>query len=168
MPSPRPVKCKYMTRNTRNGRKNEENADSYEGLRRNPYDSITLLSHPSQHYGVTWPISYAVTYFMPTTWKASSALYGIQGVIKASIARRILPEVQALVQKLGRGTVVATGRVEQGMIKVGEEIEIMGLMQGGHPRKCIMNSSILLRPLETWPGNASAEKPKGVFLSCIN
>ncbi|GJY49028.1 elongation factor Tu, mitochondrial-like protein [Tanacetum coccineum] len=29
----------------------------------------------------------------------------------------------------GRGTVVATGRVEQGMIKVGEEIEIMGLMQ---------------------------------------
>ncbi|PWA59257.1 GTP binding Elongation factor Tu family protein [Artemisia annua] len=29
----------------------------------------------------------------------------------------------------GRGT-VATGRVEQGMIKVGEEVEIMGLMQG--------------------------------------
>ncbi|GKE56667.1 nodulation receptor kinase, partial [Tanacetum coccineum] len=29
----------------------------------------------------------------------------------------------------GRGTVVATGRVEQGVIKVGEEIKIMGLMQ---------------------------------------
>lgn len=28
----------------------------------------------------------------------------------------------------GRGT-VATGRVEQGTIKVGEEVEIMGLMQ---------------------------------------
>ncbi|GJV31919.1 reverse transcriptase domain-containing protein [Tanacetum coccineum] len=34
------VKCKYMTRNTGNGRKNEENADSYEGLQRNPYDSV--------------------------------------------------------------------------------------------------------------------------------
>ncbi|KAL8167693.1 hypothetical protein V2J09_009192 [Rumex salicifolius] len=30
----------------------------------------------------------------------------------------------------GRGT-VATGRVEQGTIKVGEEVEILGLMQGG-------------------------------------
>ncbi|KAL4642664.1 hypothetical protein ACB092_02G036800 [Castanea dentata] len=30
----------------------------------------------------------------------------------------------------GRGTVV-TGRVEQGTIKVGEEVEVMGLMQGG-------------------------------------
>ncbi|ESW34385.1 hypothetical protein PHAVU_001G148200 [Phaseolus vulgaris] len=30
----------------------------------------------------------------------------------------------------GRGT-VATGRVEQGIIKVGEEVEVLGLMQGG-------------------------------------
>lgn len=28
----------------------------------------------------------------------------------------------------GRGT-VATGRIEQGVIKVGEDVEIMGLMQ---------------------------------------
>ncbi|GJX31429.1 nuclear pore complex protein NUP98A-like protein [Tanacetum coccineum] len=78
----------------------------------------------------------------------------------------------------GRGTVVATGRVEQGMIKVGEEIEIMGLMQVSFfsdeeettsrpkadalfiPRENL--SALVIRPLETWPGNASAEKPKGV------
>ncbi|GJR06453.1 hypothetical protein Tco_0529437 [Tanacetum coccineum] len=71
------VKCKYVTRNTGKRHKNEENADSYEGLRRNTYDSVTPMSHPSQRYGVTWLISYAVTYFMPTTWKASSALYGV-------------------------------------------------------------------------------------------
>ncbi|GJY42451.1 hypothetical protein Tco_0429721 [Tanacetum coccineum] len=37
------VKCKYenVTRNTGKGRKNEENVDSYEGLRRNTYDSVT-------------------------------------------------------------------------------------------------------------------------------
>ncbi|GKB16121.1 retrovirus-related pol polyprotein from transposon TNT 1-94, partial [Tanacetum coccineum] len=33
------VKCKYVTRNTGKGRKNEENTDSYEGLRRNTNDS---------------------------------------------------------------------------------------------------------------------------------
>ncbi|GJT63936.1 hypothetical protein Tco_1015416 [Tanacetum coccineum] len=35
------VKCKYATRNTGKGRKNEENTDSYEALWRNPYDSVT-------------------------------------------------------------------------------------------------------------------------------
>ncbi|GKC73923.1 hypothetical protein Tco_1119806 [Tanacetum coccineum] len=35
------VKCKYVTRNMGKGRKNEENADSYEGLWRNTYDSVT-------------------------------------------------------------------------------------------------------------------------------
>ncbi|GJY00937.1 reverse transcriptase domain-containing protein [Tanacetum coccineum] len=35
------VKCKYVTRNTRKGSKNEENADSYEGLWHNTYDSVT-------------------------------------------------------------------------------------------------------------------------------
>ncbi|GJX42416.1 retrovirus-related pol polyprotein from transposon TNT 1-94 [Tanacetum coccineum] len=35
------VKCKYVTRNMGNRRKNEENTDSYETLRRNPYDSVT-------------------------------------------------------------------------------------------------------------------------------
>ncbi|GJU41845.1 hypothetical protein Tco_1194802 [Tanacetum coccineum] len=71
------VKCKYVTRNTGKGRSNDENGDSYEGLRLNTYDSVTRISHPSQHYGVTWLTSYAVTYFMPTTWKASSVLYGV-------------------------------------------------------------------------------------------
>ncbi|GJS03157.1 hypothetical protein Tco_0319665 [Tanacetum coccineum] len=71
------VKCKYVIRNTGKGRKNEGIADSYEGLRRNTDDSVTPMSHPSQRYDVTWLISYAVTYFMPTTWKASSALYGV-------------------------------------------------------------------------------------------
>ncbi|GKD79236.1 hypothetical protein Tco_1341857, partial [Tanacetum coccineum] len=33
------LKCKYVTRNTGKGRKIEENEDSYEGLRRNTYDS---------------------------------------------------------------------------------------------------------------------------------
>ncbi|GJR51334.1 calmodulin-interacting protein 111 isoform X1 [Tanacetum coccineum] len=53
---PTKVKCKYVTRNTGKGHKNEENTDSYEGLRRNTYDSVTPMSHPSQHYGVTWLI----------------------------------------------------------------------------------------------------------------
>ncbi|GKB59656.1 hypothetical protein Tco_0915842 [Tanacetum coccineum] len=35
------VKCKYVTRNTRKGPKNEENTDSYETLQRNHYDSVT-------------------------------------------------------------------------------------------------------------------------------
>ncbi|GJT68606.1 integrase, catalytic region, zinc finger, CCHC-type containing protein [Tanacetum coccineum] len=72
----------------------------------------------------------------------------------------------------GRGTVVATGRVEQGMIKVGEEIEIMGLIDEEEtmsrpkadalfiPRENV--SALVIRPLETWPGNVSTEKPKGV------
>lgn len=34
----------------------------------------------------------------------------------------------------GRGT-VATGRIEQGVIKVGEEVEILGLREGGVPLK---------------------------------
>ncbi|GJU86300.1 retrovirus-related pol polyprotein from transposon TNT 1-94 [Tanacetum coccineum] len=37
------VKCKYVTRNTGKGRENEEYTDSYEALRHNPYDSVTLL-----------------------------------------------------------------------------------------------------------------------------
>ncbi|GJY70324.1 hypothetical protein Tco_0474027 [Tanacetum coccineum] len=63
------VKCKYVTRNTGKGRKNEENTDSYETLRRNPYDSVTPMSHLSQHYGVTWTLDYAVTSFKPARWK---------------------------------------------------------------------------------------------------
>nr|GEV30703.1 hypothetical protein [Tanacetum cinerariifolium] len=34
------VKYKYVTRNTGNGRKNEDNTDSYETLRCNAYDSV--------------------------------------------------------------------------------------------------------------------------------
>ncbi|GJU76560.1 hypothetical protein Tco_1273630 [Tanacetum coccineum] len=37
------VKCKYVTRNTGKGRKNKENTDSYEVLRRNTYDSVTPI-----------------------------------------------------------------------------------------------------------------------------
>ncbi|GJR23929.1 hypothetical protein Tco_0972456 [Tanacetum coccineum] len=40
-PRPARVKCKYVTRNTGKGRNNKENADSYKGLRRNTYDSVT-------------------------------------------------------------------------------------------------------------------------------
>ncbi|GJQ95558.1 hypothetical protein Tco_0006697 [Tanacetum coccineum] len=50
----RPVKCKYETRNTGNGPKNEGNTDSYETL---------------QHYGVTWTLDYAVTSFKLARWK---------------------------------------------------------------------------------------------------
>ncbi|GJV39185.1 putative reverse transcriptase domain-containing protein [Tanacetum coccineum] len=63
------VKCKYVTRNTGNGQKNEDNTDSYEKLRRNTYDSVTPLSHPSQLYDVTWTLDYAVTSFKPAIWK---------------------------------------------------------------------------------------------------
>ncbi|GJU81132.1 retrovirus-related pol polyprotein from transposon TNT 1-94 [Tanacetum coccineum] len=35
------------------------------------------MSHPSQHYDITWLSSYVVAYFIPTTWKALSALYGV-------------------------------------------------------------------------------------------
>ncbi|GJY61389.1 hypothetical protein Tco_0462046 [Tanacetum coccineum] len=48
------VKCKYETRNTGNGPKNEGNTDSYETL---------------QHYGVTWTLDYAVTSFKLARWK---------------------------------------------------------------------------------------------------
>ena len=37
----------------------------------------------------------------------------------------------------GRGTVV-TGRVEAGTIKVGDEIEVLGLASGGVPRKSVV------------------------------
>ncbi|GKB87400.1 ATP-dependent DNA helicase PIF1-like protein [Tanacetum coccineum] len=36
------VKRKYVARNTRNGQENKENMDSYETLRHNLYDSVTL------------------------------------------------------------------------------------------------------------------------------
>ncbi|GJU47283.1 hypothetical protein Tco_1204549 [Tanacetum coccineum] len=68
-PRRRDVKCKYVTRNTGKGRKNEENTDSYKALRRNPYDSVTPLRHLSQHYGVTWTLDYAVKSFKPAIWK---------------------------------------------------------------------------------------------------
>ncbi|GJS97962.1 hypothetical protein Tco_0819132 [Tanacetum coccineum] len=45
------VKCKYVTRNMGKGRKNKENADSYEGLWRNIYDSVT----PSAMHFKFWP-----------------------------------------------------------------------------------------------------------------
>ncbi|GKC82085.1 hypothetical protein Tco_1137802 [Tanacetum coccineum] len=48
---------------------NEENTDSYETLRRNPYDSVTPLSYPSQHYGITQTLDYAVTSFKLVRWK---------------------------------------------------------------------------------------------------
>nr|GEV41555.1 hypothetical protein [Tanacetum cinerariifolium] len=63
------VKYKYETRNKGNGPKNKENTDSYETFRHNPYDSVTRLSHPSQHYGVTWTLAYAVTSFKLARWK---------------------------------------------------------------------------------------------------
>nr|GEV08858.1 hypothetical protein [Tanacetum cinerariifolium] len=40
------VKCKYVTRNTEKGRKNEENMDSYETLRRNTYDNHGFVGYP--------------------------------------------------------------------------------------------------------------------------
>ncbi|GJS96730.1 retrovirus-related pol polyprotein from transposon TNT 1-94 [Tanacetum coccineum] len=63
------VKCKYVTRNTGKGHESEENTDSYEALRRNPYDSVMPLRHLSQHYGVTWTLDYAITSFKPAIWK---------------------------------------------------------------------------------------------------
>ncbi|GJW86831.1 hypothetical protein Tco_0162171 [Tanacetum coccineum] len=44
------VKCKYVKRNMGKGRKNEESAGCYEGLRRNTYDSDT-----------PYPFDYCVT-----------------------------------------------------------------------------------------------------------
>ena len=44
----------------------------------------------------------------------------------------------------GRGT-VATGRVEKGMIKVGEEVEIVGLMDA--PRKTVVTGVEMFRKL---------------------
>ncbi|GJZ15154.1 hypothetical protein Tco_0550831 [Tanacetum coccineum] len=50
------VKCKYVTRNTGNGRKNEDNTDSYETLRRNPYDSYFRASFRKDHPSALVPI----------------------------------------------------------------------------------------------------------------
>ncbi|GKD40979.1 hypothetical protein Tco_1261186 [Tanacetum coccineum] len=59
-------KCKYVTRNTGKERKNEENTDSYENLRHNPYDSVTPRHVIQQDYGITTRKVYAVTLLL---WK---------------------------------------------------------------------------------------------------
>ncbi|GJW90730.1 hypothetical protein Tco_0168283 [Tanacetum coccineum] len=100
----------------------------------------------------------------------------IKGILQSYTNRDFVFIV--LYDEAGRGTIVATGRVKQAMIKVGEEIKIMGLMQVSFfsdeeettsrpkadalfiPRENL--STLVIHPLETWPGNASAEKPKGV------
>ncbi|KAI4317723.1 hypothetical protein L6164_025571 [Bauhinia variegata] len=58
-------------------------------------------------------------------------LMPVEDVFSIQLSRDIKSflEYQTAIQLLGRGTVV-TGRVEQGTIKIGEEIEILGL-QGG-------------------------------------
>ncbi|GJR61855.1 hypothetical protein Tco_1504017 [Tanacetum coccineum] len=47
-PNTKLVKRKYVARNTGKGQENKEITDSYETLQRNPYDSVTSLTHPSQ------------------------------------------------------------------------------------------------------------------------
>jgi len=53
----------------------------------------------------------------------------------------------------GRGTVV-TGRVEQGTIKTGEDVEILGLMQVSYEVKpmiyFIYNHSLLVQYMDQW------------------
>ncbi|GJW92257.1 hypothetical protein Tco_0169810, partial [Tanacetum coccineum] len=65
------LRCKMQVCDKKHGKrtKNEENTDSYETLRRNPYDSVTPMSYLSQHYGVTLTLDYAVTSFKPARWK---------------------------------------------------------------------------------------------------
>ncbi|GJU21525.1 nuclear pore complex protein NUP98A-like protein [Tanacetum coccineum] len=100
----------------------------------------------------------------------------IKGILQSYTNRDFVFIV--LYDEAGRGTIVATGRVEQAMIKVGEEIEIMGLMQvsffndeeetTSRPKANTLFiptenlSALVIHPLEAWPRNASAEKPKGV------
>ncbi|GKA78288.1 hypothetical protein Tco_0784825 [Tanacetum coccineum] len=54
----RHIKCKYVTRNTGKGHENEENTDSYEALRRNPYDSVTLLPFEHGISRVLWKVDH--------------------------------------------------------------------------------------------------------------
>ncbi|GJS30500.1 hypothetical protein Tco_0491120 [Tanacetum coccineum] len=69
------VKCKYVTRNTGKGRKNEENMDSYESLRRNLMDALRRNLFKARHvtqqdYGVTKLKVYVVTSLL---WKAKTS-----------------------------------------------------------------------------------------------
>ncbi|GJX39144.1 zf-CCHC domain-containing protein, partial [Tanacetum coccineum] len=80
-------KMQVCNKKHRKWTKNEDDMDSYKTLGHNLYDSVMPLSHPSQHYGVTWTFDYAVTSFKPAKWK-------FQVANKASIDQRIPPEVQ--------------------------------------------------------------------------
>ncbi|PON65756.1 Translation elongation factor [Parasponia andersonii] len=60
---------------------------------------------------------------------ALSALQGTNEEIGKKAILKLMDAVDEYIPDPGRGT-VATGRVEQGTIKVGEEVEILGLRQG--------------------------------------
>ncbi len=62
---------------------------------------------------------------------------------RATDMRFIMP-VEDVFSITGRGT-VATGRVERGMVKVGEEVEIVGLMDA--PRKTVVTGVEMFRKL---------------------
>nr|GEY47081.1 zinc knuckle CX2CX4HX4C [Tanacetum cinerariifolium] len=79
-------------------KKNEENTDSYETLWRNPNDSVTSLSHPSQHYSITWTLDYAITSFKLARWKVHvtsirrkplEGLFNILGVSQDVVLLRV-------------------------------------------------------------------------------
>ncbi|GJZ22495.1 hypothetical protein Tco_0559534 [Tanacetum coccineum] len=79
------VKCKHVTRNTGKVLKNEEKADSYEGLRCNTYDSVT-----------PYPFDYHVSLGFGSI---AGSLDPVSPVIRLPIERRINSGTRRVVAK---------------------------------------------------------------------
>nr|GEU49177.1 hypothetical protein [Tanacetum cinerariifolium] len=75
------VICKYVTRNTRKGRKNKENADSYEGYGVTPTivlcRSVFMARHVTQQdYGVTtWKYNFSFYFWCMSTHSSARNLF---------------------------------------------------------------------------------------------
>jgi elongation factor Tu len=65
---------------------------------------------------------------------------------KRDIDKPFLMPIEDVFSITGRGTVV-TGRVERGQVKVGEEMEIVGMRPGGKPQKTVVTGVEMFRKL---------------------
>src|SRR5262245_63560728 len=86
----------------------------------------------------------------PEDWEANACIWELMKAVDSYIPtpprpvdRPFLMPIEDIFSITGRGTVV-TGRVERGMVKVGEEVEIVGI----HPtRKTVVTGVEMFRKL---------------------
>ncbi|GFZ21876.1 GTP binding Elongation factor Tu family protein [Actinidia rufa] len=78
---------------------------------------------------------------------ALSALQGTNDELGRKAILKLMDAVDEYITDPGHGTVV-TGRIKQGAIKIGEDIEILGLMQGGPLKTTVTGVEMFKKSLD--------------------